>query len=111
MALIDLNVTSKLFYETLSPRDAHLAFAGNDTTHHSDYGSYQLAQCIVEGIRQAKLSLVKYLVDAPPFDPAHPDPPAQFGLPRDPAAAPAPRPLGDVPAKMAEAPAQLLFQR
>ena len=31
------------------PRGRPLAFAGNDTTHHSDYGSYELAKCIVEG--------------------------------------------------------------
>ena len=40
-----------------------MAFAGNDTTHHSDYGSYELAKCIVEGIKENKLPLAKYLVD------------------------------------------------
>ena len=74
VALIDLNAMSKLFYEALGPADAHLAFAGNDTTHHDDYGSYELAKCIVEGIRQTKLPIAKYLFDMPPFDPAHPDP-------------------------------------
>ena len=96
-ALIDLNAMSKPFYEALGPKDAHLAFAGDDHTHHSDYGSYELAKCIVEGIRQAKLPLVKYLVDTAPFDPAHPDPPAEFALPLDPGR-PGPRPLGDTPA-------------
>lgn len=100
VALIDLNAMSKPFYEALGPRDAHLAFAGSDTTHHSDYGSYELAKCIVEGIRRAKLPLVKYLVETPAFDPAHPDPPAEFALPPDPPGN-APRPLGDVPAKVA----------
>ena len=77
---------SKPFYEALGPRDAHLAFAGSDTTHHDDYGSYELAKCIVEGIRQAKLPLVKYLVDMPAFDPAHPDPPSpDIPAPPDPA--------------------------
>jgi len=84
VALIDLNAVSKVFYEALGPRDAHLAFAVSDTTHHSDYGSYELAKCIVEGIRQAKLPLAKYLVETPPFDPAHPDPPAEFAIPLDP---------------------------
>ena len=96
VALIDLNAMSKLFYEALGPRDAHLAFAGSDTTHHSDYGSYELAKCIVEGIRGAKLPLANYLVDTPAFDPAHPDPPGQFTVPLDPAPPAAPRPLGDV---------------
>ena len=92
-ALIDLNAMSKPFYEALGPKDAHLAFAGNDTTHHSDYGSYELAKCIVEGIRQAKLPLVKYLVDTPPFDPAHPDPVSNFDIPAEPSGN-APRPYG-----------------
>jgi lysophospholipase L1-like esterase len=93
VTLIDLNAMSKLFYEALGPTDAHLAFAGKDTTHHSDYGSYELAKCIVEGIRQSKLPLVKYLFDTPPFDPAHPDPFAKFDLPPDPLAT-AQRPYG-----------------
>ena len=93
VTLIDLNAMSKLFYEALGPTDAHVAFAGKDTTHHSDYGSYELAKCIVEGIRQSKLPLVKYLFDTPPFDPAHPDPFARFDLPPDPAAPPQ-RPYG-----------------
>jgi lysophospholipase L1-like esterase len=96
VALIDLNAMSKAFYEALGPSDAHLAFAGSDTTHHSDYGSYELAKCVVEGIRQSKLPLKKYLVDTPPFDPAHPDPPANFALPLDPMPAAVSRPLGQL---------------
>ncbi len=61
VALIDLNAMSKPFYEALGPMEAHKAFAGKDTTHHSDYGSYELAKCIVEGIRQAKLPIAKFL--------------------------------------------------
>jgi len=46
-----------------------------DNTHHNSYGSYELAKCIVEGIRAANLGIVKFLVtDIPKFDPAHPDP-------------------------------------
>ena len=93
VTLIDLNAMSKVLYEAIGPADAHLAFAGKDTTHHSDYGSYELAKCIVEGIRHSKLPLVKYLLDTPPFDPAHPDPFARFDLPPDPAAT-AQRPYG-----------------
>jgi lysophospholipase L1-like esterase len=84
VALIDLNAMSKPFYEAMGPVEAHKAFAGKDTTHHSDYGSYELAKCIVEGIRQAKLPLVKYLYDTPGFDPAHPDPVAAFDIPAEP---------------------------
>jgi lysophospholipase L1-like esterase len=93
VALIDLNLMSKSFYEALGPADAHLAFAGNDHTHHNDYGSYELAKCIVEGIRQDKLPIAKYLFDLPPFDPAHPDPIAKFDIPAEPAGE-AQRPYG-----------------
>jgi lysophospholipase L1-like esterase len=84
-ALIDLNAMSKTFYDALGQTDAHLAFAGKDTTHHDNYGSYELAKCIVEGIRQNKLPVAKFLVDMPPFDPAHPDPVARFDIPAEPA--------------------------
>ncbi len=84
VALIDLNAMSKPFYEALGPKDAHVAFAGHDTTHHSDYGSYELAKCIVQGIKDAKLPLAEFLVDTPRFDPAHPDAFAGFDVPAEP---------------------------
>ena len=93
VALIDLSAMSKLFYEALGSTDAHLAFAGNDTAHHDNYGSYELAKCIVEGIKQAKLPIAKYLVDTPPFDPSHPDPVSKFDIPAEPLASAA-RPYG-----------------
>jgi lysophospholipase L1-like esterase len=99
-AVIDLNAMSKPFYEALGPVESHKAFAGNDTTHHSDYGSYELAKCIVEGIKQDKLPLVKFLTDdvaATPFDPAHPDPIASFDVPAEPMGD-TERPYGDSPA-------------
>ncbi|MDR3699000.1 MAG: rhamnogalacturonan acetylesterase [Candidatus Sulfopaludibacter sp.] len=84
VALIDLNAMSKPFYEAMGPVDAHRAFAGSDTTHHSDYGSYELARCIVQGIKDAKLPIAKFLVNTPAFDPAHPDPFDQFDIPAEP---------------------------
>ena len=84
VALIDLNAMSKLFYEALGAKKTKKAFV-NDNTHHNNYGSYELAKCIIEGIRSAKLDLAKHLVDSvPPFDPAHPDPIAQFKVPASP---------------------------
>ncbi len=83
--LIDLNAMSAEFYEALGPKEAPKAFAGKDTTHHSDYGSYELARCIVEGIRKANLPLAKMLTeDTPRFDPSHPDPPGEFDIPAEP---------------------------
>ena len=59
--LIDLNLMSKALYETWGPEDSKLAFTPNDNTHHNDYGSYELAKCIVAGIRANKLEIAKYL--------------------------------------------------
>ena len=87
--VIDLNAMSKLFYEALGPVDAHLAFAGSDTTHHDNYGSYELAKSIVTAIKRANLPMAKYLLDVPAFDPAHPDPVATFDLPAEPHKEPA----------------------
>ena len=53
--------------------------------HHNNYGAYELARCIVEGIRAAKLPLAKFLADdLPPFDPAHPDAPESYTVPASP---------------------------
>ncbi|MCX6629389.1 MAG: rhamnogalacturonan acetylesterase [Candidatus Solibacter sp.] len=85
VAVIDLHAMSKLFYEALGPKEAAKAFADGDTTHHNNYGSYQLAKCIVQGIRDGKLELAKYLAeDVAAFDPAHPDPLSQFAIPAEP---------------------------
>ena len=83
--LIDLNAMSKLFYEALGPEKSGLAFKTGDATHHSNYGSYELAKCIVEGIKASKLGIAKYLVtDVPRFDPSHPDPFESFSVPASP---------------------------
>jgi len=90
VAFIDLNAMSKLFYEALGPEKALLAFAPIgpdkvDDTHHRAYGSYELAKCIVQGIRDDKLEIAKYIVDDfRGFDPAHPDPVEKFDVPPSP---------------------------
>lgn len=85
--LIDLNAMSHLFYEAMGPDKSKLAFAPGDNTHHNNYGSYELAKCIVEGIRSSKLDLARLIVDdCRPFDPAHPDPPEDFKVPASPKA-------------------------
>ena len=95
VALLDLNAMSKPFYEAMGPANAPQAFAGKDTTHHSDYGSYELAKCMVEAIRQNQPQLAKYLLDGlPRFDPARPDPFAGFAIPADPIIA-SQRPYGN----------------
>ena len=87
VAVIDLNAMSAVFYEALGPDKSPVAFGagGRDGTHHSGYGAYELARCIVNGIRANHLDLAKYLVDdLPAFDPAHPDPPDAWQLPASP---------------------------
>jgi lysophospholipase L1-like esterase len=77
-ALIDLNAMSKVLYRALGP---NLGKAFQDGTHHNNYGSYELAQCVIEGIRQDHLPLAKFIVkDFKGFDPAHPDNPDTFHM-------------------------------
>ena len=81
--LIDLNAMSKPFYEALGPEGSRKAFV--DNTHHNNYGSYELARCVVEGIKQDKLGLVRFLdPELGTFDPSHPDPLAGFRVPPSP---------------------------
>ena len=102
VAFIDLNAMSIPFYKALGPDKAYLAFAGTglkrDATHHDNYGSYELAQCIVQGIRDNQLPLAQFIADDfKGFDPAHPDDVDAFALPPSPNAT-TQRPLGDEPA-------------
>jgi len=92
--LIDLNAMSKPLYEAWGVEPSKLAFAPNDNTHHNNYGSYELAKCIVEGIRSNKLGIVKYLTnDVPRFYPNHPDAFESFKVPASPQSANV-KPLG-----------------
>ncbi|WP_348269061.1 rhamnogalacturonan acetylesterase [Edaphobacter paludis] len=97
-ALIDLNTMSKTLFEAMGPEGAKKAFmhfpanaypnqtkAISDDTHFNSYGAYELARCIVDGIRQNNLPLKKFITkDAGKFDPAHPDSQADFHLPATP---------------------------
>ncbi len=101
VAMIDLNAMSKTLYEALGPTPSIQLFEHNadaskfDGTHHSPYGAYELAKCVIEGMKNAKLEVVKLMVDGVPvFDPAKPDPVSAFGVPPSPGA-PGLRPLGD----------------
>jgi len=86
VAFIDLNAMSKPFYEALGPEKSARAFAAPggkvDNTHHNNYGSYELAKCIVQAIREQKLPIAQYVVDDfKGFDPSHPDDPDAFAVP------------------------------
>lgn len=94
VSLIDLARMSQQFYETLGTEKSGVAFKQGDGTHHSDYGAYELAKMIAEGIISNNLPLAKYLIDTSRFDPAKPDPFESFALPVSPTA-PTPKPLGN----------------
>ena len=91
-ALIDLNAMSVVFYKALG---TNLDKAFVDGTHHDNYGSYELAKCVVQDIQQSRLPLAKYIADDfKGFDPAHPDPVDTFYMPASPVESTA-KPLGN----------------
>lgn len=93
--VIDLNAMSKTMYEAWGPEKSIKAFVHfpantfpnqkeelKDNTHFTYYGAYELAKCIVNGIKQNVPSLATYLKkDLPSFDPAHPDAFEKFNIP------------------------------
>jgi lysophospholipase L1-like esterase len=82
VALVDLHAMSRTLYRALGP---NLKRAFQDGTHHNAYGSYELAKCVIEGIRQNRLGLAGFIVeDVPMFDPAHPDSLDEFNIPASP---------------------------
>jgi hypothetical protein len=95
---IDLNAMTKILYESLGKENSKNLFviypantfpdqkeALNDNTHFNSYGAYQLAKCIIEGIRDKNLGLKKYLIKGlPAYDPAKPDKFEDFRLPMTP---------------------------
>jgi lysophospholipase L1-like esterase len=98
VALIDLNAMSKILFEAMGPEASSKAFMHypanafpnqtepiSDDTHFNSYGAFELARCVVRGIRAAKLPLRKLLAkDIPDFDPSKPDPQPTFNLPATP---------------------------
>jgi lysophospholipase L1-like esterase len=96
--LIDLNALSLKFYAALGPDNSTKAFVHypantfpgqskilKDDTHHNPYGGYELARCVVEGIRANIPALVPYLTKDPgPFDPSKPDSADTFDVPSSP---------------------------
>ena len=85
--LIDLNAMTKTFFEALGFEDSKRALvhypantfpdqpkALADNTHFNPYGAYEVAKCVVMGMKQLNLPLVQYLrADWQDFDPAQPD--------------------------------------
>ncbi len=86
VALIDLTAMSKPFYEALGKEKSAAAFKDGDPTHHSKYGAFELAKMIVQGIKDDKLPIAKYLINMPTFDPSKPDSFESFTVPASPTA-------------------------
>lgn len=80
--LIDLTMMSEAFYNALGKEKSAAAFKEGDGTHHNNYGSYELAKCIVGWMKSNKFDIAKYLIkDLPKFDPSQPDSPESFAIP------------------------------
>lgn len=89
--LIDLNEMTRTLYEAMGVEPSKRAFvhypAGSypgqtqdfaDNTHFNPYGAYEIARCIVEGLKTQVLDLARHLKPFPAFNPAHPDNPDNF---------------------------------
>lgn len=106
--VIDLNAMSLKFYAALGPEKSAKAFVFypansfpgqdkelKDNTHHNAYGGYELARCVVEGIKANVPALAAHLVnDIGAFDPATPDPVEKVAIPPSPVTGPTEKPAG-----------------
>ena len=82
--VIDLNAMTKTLFETLGYEDSKRALVHYpkeaygkelaDNTHFNPYGAYEVAKCVVMGMKQHHLPLVDYLrPEWQDFNPAQPD--------------------------------------
>lgn len=95
-AFVDLNAMSKELYEALGVEGSIKAFVHfpantypnqpkdvKDNTHFSTYGAYQLAKCVVKGIRENLPVLAQLLKkDLPKYNPSKPDDATAWNLPK-----------------------------
>jgi|SRR5690606_12856575 len=96
--LIDLHRMTAVLYEALGVEQSKKAFvhyppstypgqreALKDNTHFNTYGAYQIAQCVLKGIREALPELAQHIKPgAPTYDPAEPDAVASWNWPESP---------------------------
>ena len=85
--LVDLHAMTRILYEAMGVEESKRAFVHYpantypgqnrvlaDNTHFNPYGAYQIAQCVIEGMKKVDLPIVKFLrTDYEGYDPAHPD--------------------------------------
>ncbi|MDQ1139337.1 rhamnogalacturonan acetylesterase [Pedobacter agri] len=98
VALIDLNVMTAKLYDALGEEQSKKAlvhYAANsypgqdkplaDNTHFNPYGAYEIAKCVILGIKTSRLGIAKYIIsDFPNFDPSKPDDPMSWKWPESP---------------------------
>ena len=86
-ALIDLHQMTRVLFETMGPEGSKRAFVHYpantypgqekplaDNTHFNPYGAYQIAKCMVEGLRLQRVPFVEFLrPDYRTYSPACPD--------------------------------------
>ena len=92
LPFVDLQTRSRSLFEPMGAEGTKRAFvyfpantfpgqavALKDDTHFNNYGAYELARCVVEGLKTSAPELAAHLTDdVGPFDPAKPDDPATF---------------------------------
>lgn len=85
--VIDLSRTTSILYRTLGAEGSKAAFvhypAGTfpqqekdlaDNTHFNSYGAYQIAKCVIEGLKHQDIPLSTYIrSDFSGYDPSFPD--------------------------------------
>ena len=86
--LIDLNDLTRTLYEALGTENSKKAFvhypagtypgqdkALEDNTHFNPYGAYQIAKCVIEGMKLIDLPIIEFLrEDYATYSPSNPDP-------------------------------------
>lgn len=105
---IDLSAMSTTLYGALGYEHATSAFVFypantfpgqtqklKDQTHHNNFGAYELARCVVEGIRKNVPDLAAKLDSNDRFDPAKPDSPDELAIPLSPVEGPTEKPAGN----------------
>lgn len=88
---IDLHSMSADFYEALGPEGSKEAFvhykAGSypgmtadvaDNTHFNTYGAFELAKCVVAGMKHINLPVAGHVVNFSGYDPSYPSPRSDF---------------------------------
>lgn len=91
VAMIDLTEMVTAMYEALGVENSKKllvhypanSFIGQDAeladnTHFNPFGAYEVAKCVLQGIKANRLPLAEHIKDFDSFDPARPDNPGDF---------------------------------